>query len=292
MILSLYKFSLFLVVGLFFAILLKLFNESSLALNSIGIEEILFSTIWSPTSDIKQWGMLWMILSSFLVAFLALLFAVPCGVAIAAGHSVGVFGKNYRFVFDFLKIFNSIPSVVFGLWGLVVVVPIINQISSPGVSTLAAVVVLSLMLVPMIAIDAKQRFDEHAQQYLMSSQSIGLSRITIFSEIMLPSCLKSILSFSILSFGRGIGETVAVMMVCGNVVKAPELLKPIRTLTANIGLEMAYATGVHRSMLYVSGTGVLFTIWLLSLSMFFVTQIINVFGSTYKYYKANYHCST
>jgi phosphate transport system permease protein len=154
-----------------------------------------------------------------------------------------------------IEILAGIPSVVYGFWGLMVLVPAINQWHAPGASLLAGVLVLTLMILPTIALTANAAIRALPQQYLLNSTALGLSRWSTVWNVVLPVVRGGIVSGVVLGLGRALGETMAVLMVTGNVVNnAGSVFEPIRTLTANIALEMAYALGTHRAALFVSGS--------------------------------------
>ena len=144
--------------------------------------------------------------------------------------------------------------MVFGLWGLVVLVPLIARVGPPGQSVLAGVLVLAVMILPTIALVADAALGAVPEDTLRGGAAAGLSRWALVRSLALPSARAGIATGILLGTGRALGETMAVLMVTGNVVQVPgSLLAPVRTLTANIALEMAYATDAHRSALFVSG---------------------------------------
>jgi phosphate transport system permease protein len=133
-------------------------------------------------------------------------------------------------------------------------VPIIARLHPPGPSLLAGVIILSIMILPTIALVADASFANLPDDYLKGAAALGLSRWGTIYGVVLPSAKSGLITGVILQTGRAIGETMAVLMVCGNVVRTPHsIFDPIRTLTANIALEMAYAMGDHRAALFVSG---------------------------------------
>jgi phosphate transport system permease protein len=148
----------------------------------------------------------------------------------------------------------GIPSVVYGFWGLVVLVPLIGRIQPPGTSLLAGIAILTIMILPTIALMADASLAKVPPEYLRGAAALGLSRWGMIRGVVFPAAKSGLFTGVILETGRAIGETMAMLMVCGNVVQTPKsLFDPMRTLTANIALEMAYATGDHRSALFVSG---------------------------------------
>jgi len=193
------------------------------------------------------WGTLFAMVGSVLIA-------TPLGILSAIFmnyYAPPKIAQSYRMVLGLLA---GIPSVVYGFWGLVVLVPLIGRLEPPGPSLLAGILILSIMILPTIALVADSSLANVPGEYITSAASLGLSRWTTIRRVILPSAKSGLFTGTILETGRAIGETMAVLMVCGNVVQIPKsLFQPVRTLTANIALEMAYALGDHRSALFVSG---------------------------------------
>jgi phosphate transport system permease protein len=153
-----------------------------------------------------------------------------------------------------IELLAGIPSVVYGFWGLVVLVPIIGRIRPPGPSLLAGIIILTIMILPTIALMADGSFANVPKSYLEGAAALGFSRWGTVRHVVFPAAKSGLFTGVILETGRAIGETMAILMVCGNIVQTPKsLFDPMRTLTANIALEMAYAMGDHRSALFVSG---------------------------------------
>jgi len=207
---------------------------------------------WYPAAG--QFNLAPMITGTLWAGFGALLAAVPLGLASAVFcrfYAPGTVAAVYERV---LEVLGGIPSVVFGFWGLVVLVPLINQWQPPGASLLAGVLVLTLMILPTVSLTALAALDALPPGYRLNAAALGLSRWTTVWRVMLPAARVGILGGVLLALARALGETMAVLMVTGNVVRhAQSLFDPVRTLTANIALEMAYALGSHRSALFVSG---------------------------------------
>lgn len=207
---------------------------------------------WHPVQGFYNlMPMLW---GSLLVTFGSVLFAAPLGIGSAVFcqyYAPPVFGGLYR---QLINLLAGIPSVVYGFWGLVVLVPLIGKLQPPGTSLLAGIAILTLMILPTIALSAEASFSEVPNEYLQGAAALGISRWATIRSVVLPAAKSGLFTGLILGTGRAIGETMAVLMVCGNVVQTPaSIFDPIRTLTANIALEMAYATGNHRAALFVSG---------------------------------------
>ena len=158
------------------------------------------------------------------------------------------------------------PSVVYGLWGLVVLVPIVAAWQQPGASLIAGILVLSLMIFPTVTIVIHSGLTAMPPRYLEAAQALAMSRAYMVRQIALPAVKASIAAGITLGAARAIGETMAVMMVTGNIVEVPgNLFEPVRALTSNIALEMAYALGDHRGALYISSLLLLTVVILLVL---------------------------
>ncbi len=244
---------------LLFLIVLFLFIEAAPALSNIAFTHFITDTGWHPVEGLYNlspmlMGTLWATLGALLVATpLGVLSAVFCHY-----YAPPAVATPYRRLIELLA---GIPSVVYGFWGLVMVVPFIAQYQPPGASLLAGIIVLTLMILPTIALIADASFANVPSHYLHSAAALGLSRWTTVAQIILPTAKPGLITAIVLATGRAIGETMAVLMVCGNVVNAPQsVFEPIRTLTANIALEMAYAVGNHRAALFVSGLALLIMI--------------------------------
>ena len=230
--------------------------ESLPALQRIGLGRFFTDTAWLPSARATdgQFRLAPMLVGSVLVTAGALAIAVPAGLLSALFcqfYGPPGFATNYRRV---LEILAGIPSVVYGFWGLVVLVPWVAQVKPPGTSLLSGVLVLSIMILPTIALTAESAIANVPEEFLRGAAAMGLSRWGAICGVVIPSARRGLITGIILATGRAIGETMAVLMVCGNVVQTPDsLFSPMRTLTANIALEMAYAMGDHRSALFVCG---------------------------------------
>ncbi len=233
-------------------VLVFLVWEASPALASLGPKPFVADEIWLPGAG--RFALLPMVAATLLVAGGALLLAVPMGVGSAVFcrfYAPGWIAGSYRRVIQLLA---GIPSVVYGLWGLDRLVPLIGRWHPPGPSLLAAVLVLALMILPTVALVAEASLAQVSASSIRGALALGLSRWSMVRRVALPSARSGVAAGILLAAGRALGETMAVMMVCGNVVQWPRsIFDPVRTLTANIALEMAYAMDVHRAALFVSG---------------------------------------
>lgn len=226
--------------------------ESIPALRVAGLSRFFTDPSWHPTDGLyglapMLWGTLFAMAGSVLVATpLGVLSAVFCQY-----YAPPRVARAYRRLIELLA---GIPSVVYGLWGLMVLVPIIGRLHPPGPSLLAGIAVLSVMILPTIALSADAALANVPADYRRGAAALGLSRWATVRHVILPAAKSGLFTGVILETGRAIGETMAILMVCGNQIQTPRTpFDPVRTLTANIALEMAYAMGSHRSALFVSG---------------------------------------
>ncbi|MDP1934038.1 MAG: phosphate ABC transporter permease subunit PstC [Nitrosomonas sp.] len=233
-------------------ILIFLLTESWPALIQITPTRFLADASWHPLEG--AYNLTPMLSGTLLASMGALLLAIPLGLASAlfiAFYASARLATSYRRLIELLA---GIPSVVFGFWGLTTLVPLITQLHPPGASLLAAILILSLMILPTIALTAYSALQAVPDEFLHGAKALGLSRWGMIYGVALPAARIGIVSGIMLAAGRAIGETMAVLMVAGNVVQHPaSLFDPIRTLAANIALEMAYAMGDHRAVLFVTG---------------------------------------
>tara|TARA_R110001592_G_scaffold363341_1_gene684461 strand:+ start:84718 stop:85548 length:831 start_codon:yes stop_codon:yes gene_type:complete len=225
--------------------------------------QLFYSQNWYPLEG--QFGMAPMILSSLAVTVGAVALALPLGLGSAIFLQFYASPRSAQSFRLLLNVLAGIPSVVFGLWGLTRLVPLITSWQPPGASMLAAIVVLTLMILPTIALTSASSLASVPRELLAGSMALGLRRNTQILHIILPAARAGISSGVLLATARALGETLAVLMVAGNVVQNPSgLFEPVRVLTANIALEMAYAMGDHRASLFASGLLLTVLVWLLS----------------------------
>ncbi len=235
-----------------------------------GIGPFFTDPTWNPTEGLYNFTpMLW---GTLLATMGSVVVATPLGIISALFcqyYAPVAMGNLYRRLIELLA---GIPSVVYGFWGLVVLVPLINRLHPPGASLLAGIIILTIMILPTIALVADASFGKVPQEYLLGATSLGLSKWGTICNVVFPAAKSGLFTGVILTVGRAIGETMAVLMVCGNVVETPSsIFDPIRTLTANIALEMAYALGNHRSALFVSGLALMAIIVLLAVAAEVIT---------------------
>lgn len=233
--------------------------------------ELLLGTQWRPSAG--QFGLQAMLAASLLSSLLALLLAVPAGLLVSIWlifYAPPAFVRGYAAM---LGLMASIPSVVYGLWGLVVLVPLLNAWVPPGAGLLTAGMVLALMILPLLMVQADVALRESARRHLPAALCLGVSHWSAIRRVLLPAAWPRLWPAILLQLGRALGETMAVLMVAGNVVQWPgSPFDPVRTLTANIALEMSYASGPHLQALYLSG-------WLLLVLALLLMGLARLYGS-------------
>jgi len=244
-----------------------LFSNGIPAMMEIGIPEFLLGSKWKPTNDI--FGIFPMILGSVYVTAGAIIIGVPIGVLTAVYMAKFCPKTVYRFLKPAIDLLAGIPSVVYGFFGLVVIVPFIRDIfGGTGSSILTASILLGIMILPTIIGVSESAIRAVPESYYEGGLALGATHEQSVFFISLPAASSGIMAGVILGIGRAIGETMAVIMVAGNQARMPAgLLKGIRTLTANIVIEMGYAADLHRQALI--STGVVLFVFILIINLLF-----------------------
>ncbi len=207
---------------------------------------------WYPLE--QKLGLLPMLYASIVVTLGALIIALPTGLATAVFieyFSPSFLAKPFTLL---VSLMAAIPSVVFGLWGLTVLVPLVAQIESPGTALITAILVLAMMILPTVALTSRSALTTLSAELRQGAAALAMSRSSTICWVLIPAAWRGIAGGLLLAIARALGETMAVLMVAGNVVQTPtSLFDPVRVLTANIALEMGYATEEHRAALLASG---------------------------------------
>lgn len=239
--------------------------ESLPALQALGTR-VVSDPAWRPTPEAADgaFRITPMIVATLVITAGAVAIAAPLGLASAlfcACYAPPGVALVYRRLVELLA---GIPGVIYGFWGLVVLVPLLAVWRPPGASLLAAMLVLALMILPTIALISESALRAVPGRYRQAAAALGLSRWGTLWHVILPAARRGIVTAVILATGRAIGETLAVVMVVGNIVRFPSgLLEPVRALTGAIALEMGYASGDHRSALFLSGLVLMLLVLLL-----------------------------
>jgi phosphate transport system permease protein len=237
-----------------------------------GLKNFLLSSHWAPTRG--HFGILAMIISSVFVTLGALALGVPLGLACAITLAEFAPEKVKTLLKPTLELLAGIPSVVYGFLGVVWLVPLIRDyLGGPGLSLLAGSVILGIMILPTVISISIDALGAVPDLYRDGSIALGATNWQTVHRVVLPAASSGIITAIVLGMGRAIGETMAVIMVAGNALKIPtSILDPVRTLTANIALELGYATGHHREALFATGIVLFIIIMILNFTATLITR--------------------
>jgi len=236
------------------------------AMIKIGVGKFLSGVVWRPNNEI--FGILPMILGSIYVTFLSLVLGIPTGVLTAVFMARFCPKTLYRLIKPAIDLLAGIPSVVYGFFALMVIVPLIRFIfGGSGTSMLAASVILGIMILPTIIGVSESALRAVPETYYEASLALGATHERSVFFVLLPAAKSGISAGIILGIGRAIGETMAVIMVAGNQAAMPRgILKGLRTMTANIVLEMGYAADLHREALIATAVVLFVFILIINIS--------------------------
>ncbi|MGN0337988.1 MAG: phosphate ABC transporter permease subunit PstC [Lachnospiraceae bacterium] len=245
-----------------------LFANGAPAIKEIGVFQFLFGKVWRPGNG--DFGILPMIVGSLYVTAGAIIIGVPIGILTAVFLARFCPAKIYPVMKAGVELMAGIPSVVYGFFGLVVLVPFVrNSIGGKGYSILTASILLGIMILPTIVNVSESAIRAVPRNYYEGSLALGATHERSVFRMVVPAAKSGIFAGVILGIGRAIGETMAVIMVAGNqpVLRAPnELLKGVCTLTANIVIEMGYAQDLHRQALIATGVVLFVFILIINIS--------------------------
>ncbi|HEM6116248.1 TPA: phosphate ABC transporter permease subunit PstC [Streptococcus suis] len=223
-----------------------------------GVGKFLFGSDWSPSNSPASFGILPMIVGSIVITFGAIVMGVPTGIFTSVFMVYYCPKPLYRFLKSSVNLMAAIPSIVYGFFGLQLLVPWIRTWGGNGMGVLTASLLLGIMILPTIISLSEAAIRTVPKTYYSGSLALGASHERSVFKVVLPAAKSGILSAIILGIGRAIGETMAVILVAGNQPIIPTgLFSGTRTMTTNIVLEMAYASGQHRQAL-IATSAVLF----------------------------------
>jgi phosphate transport system permease protein len=259
-------------IGSLALITIFIFLEGFPLILATGLKHFILSSHWAPTKG--HFGILAMIISSVFVTLGAMVIGVPLGLSCAI--VLAEFSpKPLKLVLKpTLELLAGIPSVVYGFLGVIWLVPLIrNHLGGPGLSLLAASIILGIMILPTVISISIDALTAVPDLYRDGSLALGATRWQTVRRVVLPAASSGIITAIILGMGRAIGETMAVIMVAGNALQIPtSILDPVRTLTSNIALELGYAAGRHREALFATGIVLFIIIMVLNLSASLITR--------------------
>lgn len=246
-----------------------LFANGIPAMKEIGLFQFLLGTDWAPKNQPASYGILPMIVGSLCVTAGAVIIGLPIGLLTAIYLSRFCPEKLHKILEPLVQLMAGIPSIIYGFFGLVVMVPLARNLRGcTGVSMLTASVLLGIMILPTIINLSESALNAVPNSYYEGALALGSTHEHATFFAVLPAAKSGILAAAVLGIGRAIGETMAVIMVAGNQARIPtSILRGVRTMTANIVLEMGYATGLHRQALIA--TGVVLFVFILIINITF-----------------------
>lgn len=235
------------------------------ALKEVGIPEFLLGTKWAPTANIPSYGIFYIILSSIAGTASAVLIGVPVGLLTAVFLSE-LAGKNMgNIVGGAVELLAAIPSVIYGLIGMMVLNPWMYRLEklifsnnpdhqfTGGANMLSAIIVLAIMILPTVISVSTSSINAVSQSLRLASVALGATKIQTIFQVVVPAAKSGILTGVVLGIGRALGEAMAINMVAGGAVNIPLPFNSVRTLTTQIVSEMGYAEGLHRKALFSVG---------------------------------------
>lgn len=243
------------------------------AVYEIGLTDFLFGKSWSPTSADPSYGILAFILSSVLGTFGAILIGVPTGFMCAV-FIAKFSGKLAGICRSAVELMSGIPSVVYGLVGMSIVVPAVREIFGlpDGANLFSAITVLSVMILPSVISVSETALRAVPKEYEEASLALGATKTETIFKVTIPAAKSGLLASAILGTGRAVGEATAVMMVSGNVANMPGLFTSVRFLTTAVTSEMAYSSGLQRQALYSIALVLFAFIMLINITLNFIAK--------------------
>lgn len=244
-----------------------LFANGLPTIAQIGPLKFLFGQEWKPSNN--KFGILPMIVASIYVTGGAILVGVPVAVLTSVFMARYCPKRIYGVLKSGIELMAGIPSIVYGFFGLVLIVPLIRDVfGGSGASMLAAIILLGIMILPTIVGVTEAAIRGVPESYYEGSLALGATKERSIYAVMLPAAKSGILAGIVLGIGRAIGETMAVVMIAGNQPRMPKgLLKGVRTMTMNIVTDMGYATGLHRQALIATAVVLFVFILIINLSL-------------------------
>ena len=250
-----------------------IFKESIPAFQEAGVVGIVAGTHWLPPA---LYGVATMIVASIVSTLGAVIVGVPVGVLTAVFIAEIAPKRVADIIRPAVELLAGIPSVVYGFFGLVIIVPLIQNVFEvpAGNTILAGIIVLGVMILPTVITVSETSIRAVPRTYKEGSLALGASKIFTIFKLLVPAARSGIMTGVILGIGRALGETMAIIMVMGNAPAMPSgILDSARTLTANIAIEMSYASGVHANALYATGVVLLVFIMMLNAALLYLNRV-------------------
>jgi len=247
------------------AITLYMFTKGTPALNEVGVFDLLFGTVWKPTASSPFYGIGYIILTSVLATASAILIGVPVGLLTAVYLSEMAGKKLGNIVGGAVELLAAIPSVIYGLIGMMVLNPVMFKIEKAlfagksnhqftgGANMLSAITVLAIMILPTVISVSTSSLKAVPNNLRAASLALGATKEQTIFKTVIPAARSGLLTGVVLGVGRALGEAMAINMVAGGSVNIPLPFNSVRTLTTQIVSEMGYASGIHRQVLFTVG---------------------------------------
>ena len=247
------------------AITFYMFIKGTPALKQVGVTDLPFGSVWQPAAENPSYGILYIILSSLVGTASAILIGVPIGLLTAVFLSEMAGRRLGSFVGGAVELLAAIPSVIYGLIGMMVLNPIMFSIenaifegdpdhqSTGGANMISAIIVLAIMILPTVISVSTSSMKAVPDHLRAASLSLGATKEQTIFKTVIPAAKSGILTGVVLGIGRALGEAMAINMVAGGAVNLPLPFNSVRTLTTQIVSEMGYAQGLHREVLFTVG---------------------------------------
>ena len=261
-----------------------MFVSGTPAIFKVGLTEILFSNVWAPTAANPQYGILNIILTSIVGVFFAILIGVPIGILTAVNLAEIANPKVRNIIKSAVELLAGIPSVVYGLLGILIINPLMYQLElmifagskthqfTDVANSNATILVLAIMILPTLINITETSLKSVPDDYRKSSLALGASQMQTIFKVVLPAAKNGIMSEVVLGVGRAIGEAMAILLVAGNSVNLPLPFNSVRFLTTGIVSEMGYASGTHREVLFTIGLVLFIFILAINLILTFILK--------------------
>ena len=242
----------FLVIGFVLLITVFLIINGMPAIKEIGFADFFFNTKWASTATPASYGILPFIMSSVYGTLGAVIIGVPIGIMCAVFIAKTAPPKIAKTVSSVVDLLSGIPSVVYGLLGMNIIVPLVRKAFNipDGATLFSAILVLSVMILPSVISVSTTAISAVPKEYEEASLALGATKTETVFKVTLPAAKSGIVTAIVLGIGRAIGEAMAVMMVAGNVANMPGLFKSVRFLTTAVASEMSYSSGLQRQALF------------------------------------------
>ena len=244
--------------------------------NTISVKDVFAGAEWFPTATpAAQFGFLPLITGTLWVSLFAILFALPFGLSVAIYMSEVANSRVRNLLKPIIELLSGIPSVVYGFFGMLIIVPAIRSMfpgQTIGDSLLAVILILAIMVLPTIVSVSETSLRAVPVSYREASLALGTTPVKTIFKVTVPAAKSGILAGVILGVGRAIGETMAVIMVAGNVVQMPSILGTVRLMTTGIVIEMSYSSGLHRQALFAIGLVLFVFIMIVNIAFTYISR--------------------